>query len=108
MERKVERDRPVNRPGGEAQRASELSPSVYIANLPWDATDDDVRDLFSRYGHVQQATVIFDKRTGRSKGFGFVDMPKEAAATAIDQLHGSMLDGRDLTVRFAQPRTWGD
>jgi len=106
-ERKVARDRPVNRPGGEARRASELSSSVYIANLPWDATDDDVRDLFSRYGHVQLATVIFDKRTGRSKGFGFVDMPKDAAAAAIDQLHGSMLDGRDLTVRFAQPRTWG-
>ena len=106
-ERKVERDRPTNRPGGESRRASERSPSVYIANLPWDVTDDDVRDLFSRYGHVQQATVIFDKRTGRSKGFAFVDMPEEAASTAIDQLHGSMMDGRDLTVRFAQPRTWG-
>jgi len=107
-ERRIERDRPSNRPGGEAQRATERSPSVYIANLPWDADEDDVRELFSRYGHVQQATVIFDKRTGRSKGFGFVDMPEEAAATAIDQLHGSMMDGRDLTVRFAQPRTWGE
>jgi len=107
-ERRADHARPANRPGGEAQRAGERSPSVYIANLPWDATEDDVRDLFSRYGHVQQATVIFDKRTGRSKGFGFVDMPKAAAATAIDQLHGSMMDGRDLTVRFAQPRTWGD
>ena len=78
-----------------------------MANLPWDADDDTVRELFGRYGHVQQATVIFDKRTGRSKGFAFVDMPSEAAETAIDQLHGSMMDGRDLTVRFAQPRKWG-
>ena len=50
-----------------------------MANLPWDADEEAVRDLFSRYGHVQQATVIFDKRTGRSKGFAFVDMPSEAA-----------------------------
>ncbi|MCJ7726204.1 MAG: DEAD/DEAH box helicase [Acidimicrobiia bacterium] len=114
-ERRVDRDRPsdrpidrpADRPNREPRRASERSPSVYIANLPWDADDDVLHELFSRYGHVQQATVIFDKRTGRSKGFGFVDMPEEAASTAIDQLHGSMMDGRDLTVRFAQPRTWG-
>ncbi|MFH2071463.1 MAG: hypothetical protein ABIJ75_01275, partial [Actinomycetota bacterium] len=106
-ERRVEDDRPANRPGAQAQRATSKSPSVYVANLPWDATEDDVRELFGRYGHVQQATVIFDKRTGRSKGFGFVDMPEDAAAAAIGQLHGSTLEGRDLTVRFAQPRTWG-
>ncbi|MBU1227933.1 MAG: DEAD/DEAH box helicase, partial [Actinobacteria bacterium] len=61
-ERRVEDDRPANRPGAQAQRATSKSPSVYVANLPWDATEDDVRELFGRYGHVQQATVIFDKR----------------------------------------------
>ena len=110
-ERRTDRDRPserqADRPNREPRIASERNPSVYVANLPWDADDDSLHELFGRYGHVKQATVIFDKRTGRSKGFGFVDMPEEAAVTAIDQLHGSMMDGRDLTVRFAQPRTWG-
>jgi superfamily II DNA/RNA helicase len=88
-------------------RAGKGGESVYIANLPWGATDEDVHKLFGRYGKVNQATVITDNRTGRSKGFGFVDMPKPAAQTAIKALHGSILEGRDLTVRFAQPRTYG-
>ena len=50
--------------------------------------------------------VITDKRTGRSKGFGFVDMPRRSARRAIDALHGSTLEGRDLTVRFAEPRKY--
>lgn len=78
--------------------------SVYVANLPWGATDEDVRALFERYGEVHHTTIISDRRTGRSKGFGFVDMPQPAARTAIEALHGSTLGGRDLTVRFARPR----
>ena len=77
--------------------------SVYVANLPWGATDQDVAALFGRYGRVHQTTIITDKRTGRSKGFGFVDMASAAAKSAIAALHGSKLDGRDLTVRFARP-----
>jgi len=78
--------------------------SVYVSNLPWGATSEDVHTLFERYGRVHQATIITDRRTGRSKGFGFIDMPRPAAETAIDALHGSRLGGRDLTVRFARPR----
>ena len=78
--------------------------SVYVANLPWGATAEDIQGLFERYGEVHQATIITDRRTGRSKGFGFVDMPKPAARTAVEALHGSKLDGRDLTVSFARPR----
>jgi superfamily II DNA/RNA helicase len=81
--------------------------SVYVANLPWDATADDIQVLFGRFGEVRQATVIIDRRSGRSKGFGFVDMPETAARTAIEALHGSDLKGRDLTVRLAQPRQYG-
>ena len=77
--------------------------SLYVANLPWSATDKDVAALFGKYGTVQQATIITDRRTGRSKGFGFVDMTGGAARSAIAGLDGSMLDGRDLTVRFAKP-----
>ncbi len=81
--------------------------SVYVANLPYRASETEIHELFGAYGKVHQATVITDKRTGRSKGFGFVDMPQRAARRAIAALHGAEYDGRDLTVRFAQPRKYG-
>ncbi|MDK1019287.1 MAG: DEAD/DEAH box helicase [Actinomycetota bacterium] len=77
------------------------SQSVHVSNLPWSATDDDIRVLFSPYGNVQQASVMIDKR-GRSKGFGFVDMPHPAAQKAIRALNGSRLGSRNLKVRFAE------
>jgi len=85
----------------EQPRANGGGESVYVANLPWGATVADVQALFARHGVVHQATIVTDRRTGRSKGFGFVDMPSPAARSAIAALHGSTLDGRDLTVRFA-------
>jgi superfamily II DNA/RNA helicase len=81
--------------------------SIYVANLPYRTSETEVHELFGAYGKVHQATVITDKRTGRSKGFGFVDMPQGAARRAIAALHGADYDGRDLTVRFAQPRKYG-
>jgi superfamily II DNA/RNA helicase len=78
--------------------------SIYVANLPWGATHADVHSLFETYGAVHQTTIITDRRTGRSRGFGFVDMPGHAADKAIEALHGSKLGGRDLTVRPARPR----
>lgn len=90
------------------RRPTEKSQSVYIANLPWSATTPEVEALFGRYGEVNQATIITNKHNGKSKGFGFVDMPAAAAKTAVDALHGFRLDGRDLTVRFAKPRRYGN
>ena len=87
-------------------RATNGGDSVYVANLPWGATVEEIQALFGRYGEVHQTTIITDRKTGRSKGFGFVDMPESAARTAIAALHGSTLDGRDLTVRFARPRRY--
>jgi superfamily II DNA/RNA helicase len=87
------------------RKANKGGQSVYVANLPWGATAQDIHTLFANYGEVRDATIITDRRTGRSKGFGFVDMPPSAARTAIEALHGSDLDGRDLTVRLARPRT---
>jgi superfamily II DNA/RNA helicase len=94
------------RPAARSQRKTpdEAAQSLYVANLPWGATAEDMETLFGRYGEVHQATIITDRRTGRSKGFGFVDMSRPAARTAIDALHGSKLGGRDLTVRPARPR----
>ncbi len=78
--------------------------SIYVANLPWSATDADLRALFKRYGKVHGATVITDRKSGRSKGFGFVDMHVSAGRVAVRELNGKRMRGRDLTVRFAQPR----
>jgi superfamily II DNA/RNA helicase len=79
--------------------------SLYVANLPWRTTADDMRDLFGRFGDVRESTIITDRRTGRSRGFGFVDMPIPAAQDAIKALNGSTLDGRYLKVRTARPRS---
>ncbi|MEX1249083.1 MAG: helicase-related protein, partial [Acidimicrobiia bacterium] len=79
-------------------------PSVFVGNLPWTATDSDIRDLFSRHGRVHNATVITDRRDGRSKGFGFVEMSQGEARSAIDALKGSTMGGRALKVRLAEPR----
>jgi superfamily II DNA/RNA helicase len=94
---------PADSPRRQARPARDV-PSVYVANLPWGTTDADVATLFGRFGQVHQTTIITDRRTGRSKGYGFVDMPEPAAKTAIRELDGSRLGDRDLTVRFAQPR----
>ena len=78
--------------------------SVYVANLPWKTTTDEVRGLFDQFGDVHETTIIIDRKTGQSRGFGFVDMPERDARTAIAALHGTALEGRDLTVRFAKPQ----
>jgi superfamily II DNA/RNA helicase len=99
--------RSLARPRRQQQSGRETGDSLYVSNLPWGVTDDDIRELFGRYGRVHQTTVIRHRRTGRSRGFGFVDMSRHDAETAIGALHGSKLEGRDLTVRFARPRRYG-
>ncbi len=86
------------------EAGSSRGQSLYVANLPWETTKEDIHALFGRYGQVHKATLITDRRTGRSRGFGFVDMPKVAAQTAVNALHGTDLGGRDLTVRLARPK----
>lgn len=98
--------RPEARSAKHQRRSSGAGQSVYVANLPWGTTADDVQALFARYGDVHQTTIITDRKTGRSKGFGFVDMPRPQALAAIEALHGSTLGGRDLTVRLARPRQY--
>jgi RNA recognition motif-containing protein len=77
---------------------------IYVGNLPWSATENDLRDLFSRFGEVRSATVITDRETGRSRGFGFVEMDDDAASEAIQQTDGKDMDGRALRVNEAQER----
>ena len=79
--------------------------NIFVGNLAFSTTDHDLRQLFEPYGVVDTIHVITDRDTGRSKGFGFVEMPDSAAATAALQgLNGKELDGRALTVNEAKPR----
>ena len=97
--------KPSSKKKGGSPMGNNGGDSVYVANLPWGTTESDVVRLFAPYGDVHQATLINDRRTGRSKGFGFVDMPRPAARSAVDGLHGTKMGGRDLTVRLAKPQT---
>jgi RNA recognition motif-containing protein len=79
--------------------------NIYVGNLPFTATDADLRDLFADYGTITSATVITDRDTGRSRGFGFVELADEAlAGKAVGNLDGHDWDGRRLTVNKARPR----
>ena len=79
--------------------------NIFVGNLAFSTTDHDLRQLFEPFGVVDEIRVIMDRDTGRSKGFGFVEMPESAAAkSAIQGLNGKELDGRALTVNEAKPR----
>ena len=79
--------------------------SIYVGNLPWRTTADDLRALFEPYGEVENARIVTDRETGRSRGFGFVDMAEnEAGQKAIAELHNFDYGGRPLTVNEAQSR----
>ena len=79
--------------------------NIFVGNLAFNATEDDVRQLFEPYGAVDKVNIITDRDTGRSRGFGFVEMPESRAAqAAIQGLQGTTLAGRALTVNEAKPR----
>lgn len=82
-----------------------MNNKLYVGNLPYSADDQALARSFGAYGTVQSAKVMTDRDTGRSKGFGFVEMASDAEAqAAIDGLHGSSLQGRAMTVNVARPR----
>ena len=81
-----------------------MTKKIYVGNLPWSASDESVSNLFSNHGEVISAKVITDRDTGRSRGFGFVEMEEEAAMAAIAALNGQDMDGRALKVNEAQER----
>ena len=78
---------------------------IYVGNLAYKTTDDDLRELFSAHGEVTSARVVTDRISGQSKGFGFVEMPdREAAQKAIDAINGNEFQGRALRVNESQPK----
>ncbi len=83
-----------------------MAKKLYVGSLSYSTTDDGLKNFFAGAGQVDSATVIMDKRTGRSKGFGFVEMSSdEEADKAIEQFNGKELDGRKLIVNEARPMT---
>lgn len=79
--------------------------NIYVGNLPFSTTDTDLEDLFSPFGTVSRAAIITDRETGRSRGFGFVEMDNdEEGRKAIDEMNEKEFDGRNLTVNEARPR----
>ena len=82
-----------------------MAKNIYVGNLVWDATHDDLLELFGKYGKVSRAQVISDRETGRSRGFGFVEMENDAEAQkAIEELNNFNHKGRALTVNEAKPK----
>ncbi len=77
---------------------------IYVGNLPWSADEATLRDLFAAVGEVHSSAVISDRETGRSRGFGFIEMDDSDADKAISQLNGRELDGRALRINEARER----
>ena len=81
--------------------------SIYVGNLPFSATEDEVRELFSQYGEVESVRLMTDRDTGRPRGFGFVTMPSQDASAAMEALDGHSMGGRNLRVNEAQEKPGG-
>jgi len=81
-----------------------MQKSIFVGNLSFDSSEDDVRRLFSDYGTVHSVNLITDRETGRPRGFGFVEMDQQEAEAAIKALDGKDISGRPLKVNLAQPK----
>lgn len=82
--------------------------NIFVSNLSFNVGDEDLRSFFAPYGEVTSSKIINDRESGRSRGFGFVEMPDDAAANkAIDELNGSSVEGRTIQVAEARPKTSG-
>jgi RNA recognition motif-containing protein len=77
---------------------------MYVGNLPYSSSEEEVRELFEQFGEVKSVSLIQDRETGRSRGFGFVEMTEENANKAITSLNGTEFGGRTLRVNEARPR----
>lgn len=82
-----------------------MAKKLYVGGLPYSTTEDELKETFAKAGSVESASIIIERETGRSRGFGFVTMADEDAQKAIDMFNGSDLGGRKLTVNEAKPMT---
>ena len=79
--------------------------SIYVGNLPWSSTEEEIRAAFENYGEVKSVKLIEDRETGRPRGFGFVEMDDNEALAAIEALDGTDFGGRNIKVNEARPRS---
>lgn len=82
-----------------------MTKKMYVGNLPFQSTEDDIQNLFSQFGEVESVNLITDRETGRSRGFAFVEMSVDRANAAMQNLNGTDYEGRSLKVNEARPRT---
>lgn len=82
-----------------------MAKNIYVGNLPWSATEEEVRSAFEKYGSVVSVKLIQDRDTGRPRGFGFVEMEDQGSDEAIEALNGSDFGGRAIKVNEARPRS---
>jgi RNA recognition motif-containing protein len=83
--------------------------NIYVGNLAYGTTEEGLRAAFGAYGSVRRVSIIMDRETGKSRGFGFVEMDNDSEGqAAIEALNGSKLDGRQIIVNEARPRQFGD
>jgi len=82
-----------------------MAKTIYVGNLPFTATEDEIRELFAQHGNVSSVKLITDRETGKPRGFGFVEMDDEAAKTAIEALNGAAFGGRNLRVNEAREKS---
>ena len=82
-----------------------MTKKMYVGNLAFQSTEDDIENLFSQHGEVKSVNLITDRETGRSRGFAFVEMSVEDADAAMQSLDGMIFEGRNLKVNEARPRT---
>src|SRR6476619_937522 len=95
----------VRTSGHRLEKGSSMSTKIYVGNLPYSVTDSTLESNFAEFGSVSSAKVMMDRETGRSKGFGFVEMASaEVAQAAINGLNGMSVDGRSIVVNLARPR----
>lgn len=81
-----------------------MTKTLYVGNLPWTTTSEELTEFFGQYGNVVGSRIITDRETGRSRGFGFVEVADEDAERLAEELNGSDFNGRALTVNEARPR----
>ena len=81
-----------------------MAKRIYVGNLPCSTTEDELREIFGEHGNVNSVDILLDRNTGRSRGFGFVEMDDGDADKAIDALNGKEMDGRPLRVNVARER----
>jgi RNA recognition motif-containing protein len=80
--------------------------NIYVSNLSYDTTTESLQELFAEYGEISSTNIIKDRDSGRSRGFGFVEMPNDTnAQKAIDELNNSDFEGKTITVNMARPKT---